>query len=64
MGGAALCEALSVTHPQIPVVILTGYSQSQEDLSRVGAVVAMQKPVEAAELARTIGEILKKKSPR
>ena len=64
MGGAALCEALSTGYPQIPVVILTGYSQTTEDLSAVGALASLQKPVEMAELAQTIGEILKKKSPQ
>jgi len=55
--GGQLALAARERHPQLPVVILTGYAEL-EGLELPGSLV-VQKPVQAEELARVLSELLR-----
>ncbi|MEG0636549.1 MAG: response regulator, partial [Pseudomonas sp.] len=54
--GAQLALAARERHPRLPVVFLTGYAEL-EGLELPGSLV-IQKPVQADELARVLGDLL------
>ena len=55
MNGLQLAEAVRDRHPQIPVLLTTGYSSSAQDAVRRGFAV-LQKPYDLADLRRAVHE--------
>jgi CheY-like chemotaxis protein len=61
MHGADVARAIRKTHPDLPIVFVTGYAESEQMDSAVGAEVAvLRKPFSMAELAA----VLEDKLPR
>ena len=59
MPGDEVYKALKATHPEVPIVIITGYPDS-EVLSRIlahGSVTVIQKPLEFEQLNRTVRQL-------
>jgi len=59
MPGDEVYKALKATHPDVPIVIITGYPDS-EVLSRIlahGSVTVIQKPLEFEQLNRTVRQL-------
>jgi DNA-binding NarL/FixJ family response regulator len=52
MGGAEVFEAIQRTHPEIPIIILTGYSEDHviDDLKNKRPAGFIQKPFEVKQL--------------
>jgi CheY-like chemotaxis protein len=60
MGGRELVERLRATRPEIPVLYVSGYTDSarvRDHLSKPG-VLLLPKPFTAAALAQKLGEVL------
>lgn len=62
MGGIELLRRLAVLHPELPVVIISGYSDFEyaREAIRFGAVDYLLKPVETVELARVVERLRKR----
>jgi two-component system, response regulator YesN len=62
MGGIELLRRLAALHPELPVVIISGYSDFQyaREAIRFGAVDYLLKPVETVELARVVERLRKR----
>jgi DNA-binding response OmpR family regulator len=59
MPGDEVYKALKANHPDVPIVIITGYPDS-EVLSRIlahGSVTVIQKPLEFEQLNRTVRQL-------
>ena len=58
--GFSLLEHLGCHHPQVPVVVLTGYGfpDAGAFVAHLGAQVFLEKPIRVADLAATIGRLL------
>jgi excisionase family DNA binding protein len=59
MPGDEVYKALKAAHPDVPIVIITGYPDS-EVLSRIlahGSVTVIQKPLEFEQLNRTVRQL-------
>jgi len=57
MGGIALRDALAVAHPELPVVLMSGYSEDTMVLA-IGEVPFLPKPFTAGELAAIVRKVL------
>lgn len=59
MSGAEVFEAIHKTHPQIPIIILTGYSEDRviEDLRNKRPAGFIQKPFEIKQLIEAIQQV-------
>jgi DNA-binding response OmpR family regulator len=57
-GGLAFCEQLSKEHPELPIVVLTGYGEARSAALRLGARKVLVKPVGGAELKRVLQELV------
>ena len=55
MDGLQLCEQLHLTHPRLPVVLITGYAEKLGEAEAQGLVV-LPKPFEPALLLRVLRE--------
>ncbi len=62
MGGIELLRRLAALHPELPVVIISGYSDFEyaREAIRFGAVDYLLKPVETVELARVVERLRKR----
>ncbi len=62
MGGIELLRRLAALHAELPVVIISGYSDFQyaREAIRFGAVDYLLKPVETVELARVVERLRKR----
>lgn len=62
MGGIELIRQLAAQHPELPVVIISGYSDFEyaREAIRYGAVDYLLKPVETVELARVVERLRKR----
>ena len=60
MGGRETFEAIHLTHPNLPVLLCSGYDEQQvvEELSRQGLAGFIQKPYQLKELRRAIATAL------
>lgn len=65
MNGLELATALTANHPDLPVVILTGYIDDipDEEILATGVTQVVRKPATTAELARTIARALGREVP-
>lgn len=62
MGGIELIRRLAAQHPELPVVIISGYSDFEyaREAIRFGTVDYLLKPVETVELARVVERLRKR----
>lgn len=60
MNGPEFLRALRVTHPDLPVVIVTGYPDGElmHEAARHGPLLLLAKPVELDQLERTVRAVL------
>ena len=60
MNGPQFLAVLRMTHPEMPVVIVTGYPDSElmQQATQYAPVMLLSKPVEAALLERTVRSVL------
>ncbi len=63
--GDDLAAAVHRERPELPVVIVSGYSYrlTPERLSEVGAAAVLQKPVPVEQLAQTVRSVLRDRTP-
>jgi excisionase family DNA binding protein len=66
MSGPQFLAELRKTHPQLPVVIVTGYPDSElmKEAAQYAPLMLLAKPVEAALLERTVRTVIGEKLPR
>jgi PAS domain S-box-containing protein len=66
VGGVALYQELSTTHPEIPMVVMTGYSVEDETRAMLekNEVTWIKKPLSAQDIARLVHNALKQKNVR
>ena len=59
MGGVALLEELRKRSPKLPIIVITGRADAalKTRVERAGAVAMLEKPVDDAELMRTLESI-------
>ena len=64
VGGVELYQELNASHPEIPMVVMTGYSLEGEarDLLDKNKVTWITKPLSAQDIARTVHKTLKQKN--
>jgi CheY-like chemotaxis protein len=62
MDGRALAKAVKKRHPQIPVVLITGYGETGSGGEPNTVDIVLPKPVTASELSRAIAEVTRKNS--
>ena len=56
-GGLAFCESIARTHPNLPVVVLTGYRDAKGAAMRLGARRVLMKPIAVATLVTALREV-------
>lgn len=56
MTGGALAEKLRASHPQLPIVLITGYVGAESDVP--DNIITLLKPIRQAELLRTVDAAL------
>jgi CheY-like chemotaxis protein len=64
MNGCELVDRLSVTHPTLPVVLMSGFVDEQIVTSspRVRSTVMLQKPISLLELSQTLRRVLRERA--
>ena len=60
VGGVELYQELSASHPEIPMVVMTGYSVEDETRAMLekNEVTWIKKPLSAQDIARTMHNVL------
>lgn len=63
MDGIAVTEWIRETHPEVPVIVMTGHATIESSIKalRLGAYDYIQKPFTLDEIERTIGNCLEKR---
>jgi CheY-like chemotaxis protein len=63
VGGADLFDRIQKRHPQIPLLLMSGYPLGSDthQLLEEGSVVWLQKPLTEATLARTLRQVIDRK---
>lgn len=63
MDGLAVTEWIRETHPEVPVIVMTGHATVESSIKalRLGAYDYVQKPFSLDEIERTIGNCLEKR---
>ena len=56
IGGIELARILQEHHPDIPVLLTTGYSQSAQEAVREGCCI-LQKPYDLRDLSKAIADV-------
>ena len=65
MDGWRLTTLLRALHPDLPVVLMSGYTDGAVDMLEVGGATAfMQKPFDIDELAENIRAVVERRAAR
>lgn len=63
MNGAELAQAAQMKQPGLPVLIVSGYSNSAAVEAVLGSARQLRKPFDMAELGAAVAEILQTREP-
>ena len=58
MSGAEALVAIKVLHPELPVIVFTGYPHSQERALYTGAARVLTKPLRLRDLEHEVREVM------
>ena len=61
VGGEQYIEIVKVRYPRIPIIVLSAFVESEEELLSLGASKVLNKPVSIEPLLAAIEEVTKKK---
>ena len=56
--GIELLKRISTDGPQVPVIMITGYSEDEGAVTELGARALLKKPLKLQDLAKAVREIL------
>lgn len=59
MEGREAIARVATTHPQIPIVAISGEPHRREGMLKAGAQVFFDKPIDVSELLKTIEDLVK-----
>lgn len=59
MEGREVIARVATTHPQIPIVAISGEPHRREGMLKAGAQVFFDKPIDVSELLKTIEDLVK-----
>lgn len=62
MDGFQLTRSIKALRPEVPVVLVTGYSEKSttEETAACGAAALIMKPISKAELSKVLAGVMKK----
>lgn len=63
MNGAEAIAEIKLSHPEVPIIVFTGYSENSEDAAQCGATKILGKPLSLRKLEEEVRTLLRADDP-